>query len=121
MLWASITARICSLTLAFAVTPRLERDIKNGPTREDAHLLLELGQVGRAERIRLGNDGDEVDSGAESLHHLDVQRLESVARGADEVQAGVHSQVDLVLTAGLLLLQHVRLVLVVQELNDGHP
>lgn len=44
-----------------------------------------------------------------------------MASRADEVQAGVNTQVDLVLAAGLLLLKHVRLVLVVEELDDGHP
>ena len=33
----------------------------------------------------------------------------------------MHAQVDLVAAARLLLLQHVRLVLVVEELDDGHP
>jgi hypothetical protein len=31
------------------------------------------------------------------------------------------TEVDLVLAAGLLLLKHVRLVLVVEELDNGHP
>lgn len=41
--------------------------------------------------------------------------------GADEVQASVDTEVDLVISAGLLLLQHVRLVLIVEELDDWHP
>jgi len=44
-----------------------------------------------------------------------------VASGADEVQAGVDTEVDLVCAARLLLLQHVGLVLVVKELDDGLP
>ena len=40
---------------------------------------------------------------------------------ADEVQAGVDTEVNLVLAARLLLLEHVRLVLVVEELDDGLP
>jgi hypothetical protein len=44
-----------------------------------------------------------------------------VAGGADEVEAGVHAEVDLVLAAGLLLLEHIGLMLVVEELDDGHP
>jgi hypothetical protein len=44
-----------------------------------------------------------------------------VAGGADEVQAGVNTEIDLIRAARLLLLQHVRLVLVVEELNDGLP
>jgi hypothetical protein len=87
----------------------------------NAHPRLELGQVGRAEGIGLGNDWNEVDARAQALHDLNVERLEGVAGGADEVQAGVHAEVDLVLAARLLLLEHVRLVLVVEELDDGHP
>ena len=44
-----------------------------------------------------------------------------MAGGTDEVEASVDAQVDLVLTSRLLLLEHVRLVLVVEELDDGHP
>jgi hypothetical protein len=44
-----------------------------------------------------------------------------VAGRADEVEAGVHAQVNLVLAARLLLLEHVGLMLVVEELDDGHP
>lgn len=88
---------------------------------ERTNPLLELGKVGRAEGISLGDDGDEVDPGAESLHDLDVKRLEGMAGRANEVETSVDSEVDLVLAAGLLLLQHVRLVLVIEELDDGHP
>lgn len=41
--------------------------------------------------------------------------------GADEVQAGVDTEINLILSTGLLLLKHVRLMLVVEELNNGHP
>lgn len=44
-----------------------------------------------------------------------------MAGRADEVQAGVDSQVNLVLAARLLLLKHVGFVLVVEELDNGHP
>lgn len=44
-----------------------------------------------------------------------------MAGRADEVKAGMDTEVDLVLAAGLLLLKHVRLVLVVEELDNGHP
>lgn len=74
-----------------------------------------------AQSVSLGNNGDEVDTRAQALHHLDVKRLEGVSGGSDEVQAGVNAHIDLVGTAGLLLLEHVRLMLVVQELDDGLP
>ena len=83
--------------------------------------MLELGQVSRAEGIGLGDDRDQVNARAEPLHDLDVEGLEGVAGRADEVQAGMDTEIDLVLAAGLLLLEHVRLVLIVEELDDGHP
>lgn len=85
------------------------------------YALLERGQVSRAESISLGNHWNQVDARAESLHDLDVERLQGVTGGADEVQARVDTEIDLVVSARLLLLQHVRLVLVVEELDDWHP
>ena len=40
---------------------------------------------------------------------------------SDEVKAGMNTEVDPVSSAWLLFLQHVRLMLIVQELYDGHP
>lgn len=86
-----------------------------------AYPLLELGKVRGAEGVSLCNDGDKIDTRAQSLHDLDIQRLEGVAGGADEVKAGVNAKVNLVLATGLLLLEHVGFVLVVEELDNGHP
>ena len=83
--------------------------------------LLEGCQVGRGECISLGNDRDQVDTRRQSLHNLDVQGLQSVASRPDEVKASMDTKVNLVSTAGLLLLKHVRFMLVVQELNNWHP
>jgi hypothetical protein len=55
------------------------------------YLCLELRQVGGAKGISLGNDWDQVDSGAKSLHDLDVEGLEGVAGRADKVEAGMDS------------------------------
>lgn len=41
--------------------------------------------------------------------------------GTDEVQAGVHPEIDLLCATRLLFLKHVRLVLVVEEFDDGLP
>jgi hypothetical protein len=82
---------------------------------------LELLKVGRAEGISLSDNGDQVDTGAEALHDLNVQRLESVASGTNEVQAGVHTEINLLRSARLLLLKHVGLMLVVEELDDRLP
>ena len=41
--------------------------------------------------------------------------------GADEVQANVDTKINLVTTARLLLLEHIRFMLVVEELDYWHP
>jgi hypothetical protein len=83
--------------------------------------VLELGKVGRRQSVGLGHDGDEVHAGAQALHDLDVERLESVSSRADEVKTGVYAKVNLLRSPRLLLLKHVALVLVVQELDNGLP
>lgn len=75
----------------------------------------------RAQGICLCDDGDQIDARAKLLHNLNIQRLKGVAGGSDEVQASVHAEIDLIGAARLLLLQHVGLVLVVKELDDGLP
>jgi len=74
-----------------------------------------------AQGIGLSNNGDQVDTGTQALHHLDIEGLQSVSGGSDEIQACMHTHVNLVGSAGLLLLEHVRLVLVVQEFDDRLP
>lgn len=44
-----------------------------------------------------------------------------MAGGADEIQTSVHTEIDLVLAAGLLLLEHIGFVLVIEKLDDRHP
>lgn len=44
-----------------------------------------------------------------------------MASGTNEVKASVHSEVNLVLSLRLLLLKHIALVLIVQELDDWLP
>lgn len=83
--------------------------------------LLELGKIGRCEGVGLRDHRDQVDTSAELLHDLDIERLEAVASGANEVQACVHTEINLLSTARLLLLEHVALMLVVKELNDWLP
>lgn len=85
------------------------------------HLRLELGKIRRAESIGLSDDRNQVDARAQLLHDFDVERLQGVASGSDEVQAGVHTEINLVVTARLLLLKHIGFMLVVQELDDGLP
>ena len=44
-----------------------------------------------------------------------------MASWSDEVKACMNSEIDPVGSARLLFLQHVRLMLIVQELYDRHP
>jgi hypothetical protein len=44
-----------------------------------------------------------------------------VSSGTDEVEAGVDTEIDLLSAAWLLLLEHIRLVLIVKELDDWLP
>ena len=44
-----------------------------------------------------------------------------MAGRSDEVKTGMNTEIDPVGSARLLLLQHVRLMLIVQELYDWHP
>ena len=89
--------------------------------KRSAYPVLKLSKISRAKCVRLCNNRDEVDSRAQTLHDFDIQRLQCVSGRSDEVQACVDTQVNLVYTAWLLLLQHVRFMLVVQEFDDGHP
>lgn len=83
--------------------------------------LLEASQISRAERVGLGNDGDQVHTSAQPLHNFNIEGLQGMAGRSDEVKTGVDAEVDLVRTTGLLLLQHVGFMLVVEEFDDWHP
>ena len=71
------------------------------------YLGLELGEINRAEGVSFRDDRDQIDPRAQSFHDFNVEWLESVAGGANEIETGVHSQIDLVNTTGLLLLEHI--------------
>ena len=86
-----------------------------------AYPLLELGKIGGCEGISLCDHRDKVDTSAELLHDLNVERLQAVASRTNEVQACVHTKINLLSAARLLLLEHVALMLVVKEFNDWLP
>lgn len=83
--------------------------------------MLEDVQVCGAQGISLSDNRDKVDAGAQALHHFDIKGLQGVSSWPDKVQAGMDTEVDFVDTAGLLLLQHVGLVLVVEKFDNRHP
>lgn len=74
--------RLCMLCAGLVVDldgRRVDADALRVDDFADA--LLEDGEVLGAERVGLGDDGDEVDAGAEALHHLDVEGLRVRGRG----------------------------------------
>ena len=91
------------------------------------------------QRIGFGDDGDKVDTGTEALHDLNVEWLQTVIQRrqgkviakdaedirvtcrANEVQTSVDSKVRLFVPLGLLLLTHICLMLVINELDNRHP
>ena len=70
MPWALMTSRIYAVERSAFATP--------SSTSRQAHLGLEGRKVLRCERVGLGDDRDEVDPGAETLHDLNVEGLEAV-------------------------------------------
>ena len=88
----------------------------------DTHLLLERLALLESERVRLGNDGDNVHHLGELLHDDDINRAERVARRVDEEQAAVDARVlDVTVALRSELLAEVRAVLVLDVLHDRVP
>jgi hypothetical protein len=75
--------------------------------RRKTYSRLELEEIVGAECVCFCDDGDKVDAAGQTLHDFDVEGLQAVAGGADEVETGVNAQVDALTTTGLLLLEHV--------------
>ena len=87
-----------------------------------AYTLLEREEVVLRQRVRLGNDGDNVDNLAELLHDDNVDGAERVACRVDEEQAAVDTRVqDVAVTDRGELLAEVCAVLVLDVLDDGVP
>lgn len=83
--------------------------------------MLEDDQVVGAHCVCFCYDRDQIDSSTQSLHNLDIQRLQCVSSRSNKVETSMNSEIRLVLSLWLLLLSHVHLMLVVKEVNDGCP
>lgn len=59
------------------------------------YLFFEMGTLVGRHGVGLGDDRDDVDFLVQSLHELNVERLEAVAGRRDKVQAAVNSRVGL--------------------------
>ena len=83
--------------------------------------MLEKRDLLIGQGIGLCNDRDEVDLGVQSAHHLDIERLERVAGGLDEVHAGMHAVVDDVHAVDLVLCLQIGIESLLNILNDWSP
>lgn len=103
-----------------------------------ADALLEQVQIVRRHSICLCNDRNEIDTCAETLHNLDIERLQAmrllvrIARlwetcnvrvpgRPDEEKTSMNPEVGLLTALGLLLLSHVGFMLIIDEVNDRSP
>jgi hypothetical protein len=68
-----MTSRICRFHVENQVVVYKAR-------KRGTDALLESEQVTLCEGIRLCNDRDKIDAGAETLHDLDIEGLETVTR-----------------------------------------
>ena len=86
-----------------------------------AYSLLEESDLLVGEGIGLCDDRDEIDLGVQSAHHLDIEGLERVASGLDEVHAGVHAVVNDVHAVDLVLGLQICIESLLNVLNDWPP
>jgi hypothetical protein len=84
------------------------------PGLESDDLLISHG-------ISLGNDRDQVDLGMQSAHDFDVQWLQSMTRGLDEVHAGVNSVVNDVHTIDFVLSIQVSIEALLNVIHNWPP
>jgi hypothetical protein len=84
--------------------------------------LLEEIPLLERQRVTLGNDRNDIDDLAELLHDDDVDGLQRVTRGRDEVKGAVNPGVlDVSVTHGRELLAQVGRMLVLNVLDDRVP
>lgn len=87
----------------------------------ETYPLLESSDLLVGQSIGLGNDGDEVDLGVKTFHHLDVQRLQRMARWLNEKDAGMDPVVNNVHTIDLVLGVEVGIKALLDVVNNRPP
>ena len=68
--WAAMTSRICRRAVSWA-----RRHVN-----DTTYPLLKREEVVLSQRIRLRNHGNQVDTSTQTLHDLDVERLQTKSR-----------------------------------------
>lgn len=93
----------------------VERELLLNPVLEQLPLL-------QRQTIRFGNHRHHIDRLGQLLQHHDINRLQCMARRADEVQTAVDAGIlDVALTLGGELFAQVCGVLIFDVLDDGVP
>ena len=88
---------------------------------KDTHALLEGGNFVIGESVGLGNNRDQVDLGVQAAHDLDIERLEGVTSGLDEIDTSVDAVVDDVHAVDLVLGIEVGVETLLDVLGNGTP
>lgn len=108
------------LVVVLVVVVGVEADVVEGELVSDS--VLESLTLLQSQSVGLCNDGDDIDNLAQLLQDDDIDGLESVTSGLDEVQAAVDAGVlDVAVALGCELLAQVGRVLVLDVLDDGVP
>ena len=104
------------------VRENLERSVRvTTKIPENTHSLFEVCDFLIRQSICLSDDRDEVDLGVQSTHDFDVQRLESVAGGLDEVNACMNTVIHDVHPVDLVLRIEVSVEARFNVLNNRPP
>jgi hypothetical protein len=91
------------------------------PRHSKTYPLLEHGNLFVGQGVGLGDNGDEIDFGMESSHNLNIQGLERVTGGLDEVHASVDAVIDNVHAINLVLRIEIRNEASLDVIHDGAP
>ena len=84
-------------------------------------MFLKIGTLFGRHGVSLSNDWYDVDFVVEPLHELDVEWLETVARGCDKVQTAMNSIVGYLASHHPRLSVQIFLVLVFDVLHNWLP
>lgn len=107
-----------SLTYPFLLPiiklPQHQQDGQTYSLLEGSNLLVGHG-------VRLSDDGDQVDLLVKTLHELNIESLERVAGGGDEVQASVDTGVGDLAAVDSVLLVEVGIEAALDGFQDGLP
>ena len=90
-------------------------------SKNGTYTLLEGGNLIIGEGVGFSDHRNQVDLGVQTAHDLDVERLERVASGLDEIDTGVDAVVDNVHAVDLVLSIQVGVEALLNVLDNGVP